>query len=161
MLKRMIWTLLNSARIWMVKHHLPGRWINPITLMQFEKTADVRVYHSRKCRLNHLTVERAANQGPEIGILHKDWLSDEAFVVLVSAILAQAAEDVIRLSPQSAVRIEAEAFFSSRYFFQLTGISDGLPVLEKLKQEYNRKRKGRNKLDFERIPATRPAYESY
>ena len=122
-------------------------------LLEFEKAADVRVYCNRKCRLNHLTIERTANQGPVLGTFRKDWLSDEAFVVLVSAILAQAAEDVIRLRPQSAVRMEAEAFFSSRYFFQLTGINDGLPVLEKLKQEYNRKRKGRNKLDFERIPA--------
>ena len=122
-------------------------------LMHFDKPYDVRVYCCTKCRIHHLTTVRTDHHGPEIGVFHKEWLSDEAFVVLVSAILAQAAEDVIRLSPKSAVRMEAEAFFSSRYFFQLTGIHDGLPVLDKLKQEYNRKRKGRNKLDFERIPA--------
>lgn len=66
---------------------------------------------------------------------------------LVHAIVLQAKIDVLNSRPGSYVRMDAENFFLSDFFEELTGLEGG-PVLRILHKQYDRKhnkRKGRMK----------------
>lgn len=72
--------------------------------------------------------------------LTKDDITDDGYIALVKAIVAQASNDVVTLSPETGFRIDAERFFQSSYFEMLTGL-DGKAILEKLRAEYKERRR--------------------
>ena len=67
-------------------------------------------------------------------------ICDEGACNLIRAIVNSAKNDVLRCSPVSEVRKDAERFFRSRWFEALTGFS-GIPMLRQLQAEYDRKHK--------------------
>lgn len=59
---------------------------------------------------------------------------------LVCAIVRQAREDVLSFAPTNLIRQDAEDFFLSEYFEQLTNL-DGFEILYRLTEKYNEKHK--------------------
>lgn len=58
--------------------------------------------------------------------------------LLLEGMVRQAAWDVLHSKPGNYVRIEAENFFRSAWFEQLTGLNGSL-ILQKLLAEYDKK----------------------
>lgn len=85
-------------------------------------------YRIRKGNQTFLT--RPANRD-----LHPDGM-----VRLVAAIVAAARSDVLRYSPETQVRQDAERFFLSDYFTGLTDM-DGKAVLDQLRRIYDKRHK--------------------
>ena len=65
-------------------------------------------------------------------------ISDEGFVALTTAIIKQAQDDVMNSAPGTYLREDAEAFFLSETFYEMTNL-DGFDILCKLQDRYDEK----------------------
>lgn len=104
---------------------------------------DVRMFCSKKCygQFVHLKREREADVPmPRLTDIHPD-----GYDALVCAIIKQAREDVLSYSPNNHIRQEAEDFFLSDWFAQLTDDLDGFEILYKLTEIYNERQRRKAK----------------
>lgn len=109
-------------------------------MMVFEKASDTRTFCGPKCRKENLEGSAPVeNIGPDMPPLDKDAISEDGYIALVAGIVGQASDDVRRLAPGTAYRADAEEFFLSDYFYDLTGF-DGFDLLVKLQDEYDEKK---------------------
>lgn len=70
----------------------------------------------------------------------KKTMSDEGYINLVNAIVSRARSDIMYNKPGSSERIDAEAFFRSPWFEQLTG-GDGRAALDTIYRQMAQKMK--------------------
>lgn len=77
------------------------------------------------------------DNGPVMPHLKVETISDDGYINLVKAIVHRASEDVTHFKPGTRVREEAEQFFASDYFHELTGL-DGEAVLRDLRARHKK-----------------------
>lgn len=70
--------------------------------------------------------------GPDMPPLKAEDITDEGDIALVKALVSHASRDVTNFRPGTRIRVEAEKFFESEYFFALTGL-DGKAILRDLR----------------------------
>lgn len=111
-----------------------------------EQRYDIRKFCSKECYGKYLNTRRERQVQPVDYERIKD-IHEVGYTNLVCAIVTQARDDVLKYSPKSFVRQDAEDFFLNGYFDALTDM-DGYDMLCKLQAEYDRrqqKRKQRGK----------------
>lgn len=106
--------------------------------MLIQSLTDRRKFCSRQCsrenRMEMYTTEDDAN----VVMPPLENISDEGFVALITAIVQQAKDDVMTSSPGTPLREEAEEFFLSETFYEMTNL-DGFEILCKLQDKYEEK----------------------
>lgn len=106
--------------------------------MVFATPTDRRKFCSRQCflldRQKAYTVEDDAN----VVLPPLESLSDEGFMALVTAIVQQAKDDVMNSAPGTVLREDAESFFMSETFYEMTNL-DGFDILCRLQDKYDEK----------------------
>lgn len=92
---------------------------------------------SRQCfltdRQKAYTIE---DGGPEMPPLES--ICDEGFMALTMAIIQQAKDDIMQNAPGTMLREEAEDFFLSKEFYEMTNL-DGFDLLCKVQDKYDEK----------------------
>lgn len=96
---------------------------------------DIHAFCGRDCYIVSLhkrgkTDDPVAQPGDRVRDIHPD-----GYDALVAAIIQRARDDVLHYKPGSWIREDAENFFLSKYFEQLTEL-DGFEILYKLSQIY-------------------------
>lgn len=110
-------------------------------LMNIPVTARFPKFCSRACsRENKRRLYEIEDDGPAMPPLDKNRISDEGFVNLITAIVSQAKDDVMTFAPGTMYREDAEEFFLSDYFHELTNL-DGFDILYRLSQKYEEKQR--------------------
>ena len=110
-------------------------------LMQFKPNERVKTHCSIQCHQSQReALYNADDNGPKLPRLDKNDVSDAGVVALIEGIVAQAGEDVLRYSPGTQIRQEAEAFFLSDEFAYMTNL-DGFDILCKLWDKYDEKQR--------------------
>lgn len=108
--------------------------------MRFRLRSDVRKFCSRQCsranKIRKLTTEDDAN----VIMPPLEHLTDDGFMALVEAIVWQAKNDVMNNEPGMPIREDAEAFFMSEHFYELTNL-DGFDLLCRIQDEYDEKQR--------------------
>lgn len=106
--------------------------------MIFQHPSEKRNFCGRQCfredRAEKYTTEDDAN----VVLPPLENISDEGFTTLVTAIVAQAKDDVMQNAPGTCLREDAEAFFMSETFYEMTNL-DGFDILCKLQDKYDEK----------------------
>lgn len=109
--------------------------------MVFKPNEKVRRFCSKLCygaekhhRFN------GADNGPEMPLLEVDKISDEGVVALIAGIVAQAKDDVLNFAPGTMYREDAEQFFLSEDFAEMTNL-DGFDILCRLQDQYDEKQR--------------------
>lgn len=108
-----------------------------------EQRYDIRKFCSKACYGQYLNTRREKQIQPVEYERIKD-INEAGYTALVCAIVAQAKDDVLKYSPKSAVRQDAEDFFLNGYFDELTEM-DGYDILCKLSEEYDRRQEAKKK----------------
>lgn len=67
-------------------------------------------------------------------------MTDEGYINLVHAMVSHARSDIMYNPPGSSARIDAEAFFHSPWFEQLTG-GDGKAAMDSIHRQLEKKMK--------------------
>ncbi len=106
--------------------------------MLIQSLTDRRKFCSRQCfqqdRARAYTVED--DEGVVMPPL--EHICDEGFVNLTTAIIQQARDDVMQNAPGTYLREDAEAFFLSETFYEMTNL-DGFDILCKIQDKYDEK----------------------
>lgn len=106
--------------------------------MLIQSLTDRRKFCSRQCfqqdRARAYTVED--DEGVVMSPL--EHICDEGFVNLTTAIIQQARDDVMQNPPGTYTREDAEAFFLSETFYEMTNL-DGFDILCKIQDKYDEK----------------------
>lgn len=104
--------------------------------MVFQNPSERRKFCSRRCFL--LDRQKAYTMEDNVGVVLPplESISDEGFTTLVMAIVAQAKDDVMQNAPGTYLREDAEAFFMSKTFYEMTNL-DGFDILCKLQDKYD------------------------
>ena len=111
------------------------KWCGKV--MQLKPNKWVKTFCSNKCHQAHReSLYNADDNGPKMPALDKNNVSDAGVVALIEGIVAQAKEEVLRNTPRSQVRQEAEAFFLSEEFGYMTDL-DGFDILCRLWDKYD------------------------
>ncbi len=106
--------------------------------MVFQKRSDVRKFCSRQCFRMHREKTYTVEDNIEVELPPLENISDEGFTTLVMVIVAQAKDDVMQNAPGTCLREDAEAFFLSETFYEMTNL-DGFDILCKLQNKYDEK----------------------
>lgn len=109
--------------------------------MAFRLMSEIKAFCSKKCYNDHRW-KMAVIEGeePDMPPLDAASISDDGFTALVAAIVDRASNDVTHFSPGTPLREDAEKFFLSDYFSELTGL-EGEPILRNLEKEYLARKK--------------------
>jgi len=106
--------------------------------MLIQCLTDRRKFCSRQCfqkdRARAYTVED--DEGVVLPPL--EHITDEGFVALTTAIVQQAKDDVMQNAPGTYMREDAEEFFLSETFYEMTNL-DGFDILCKIQDKYDEK----------------------
>ena len=106
--------------------------------MVFQTPTDRRKFCSRQCfrayREKMYTTEDDAN----VVMPPLEDITDEGFIALTTAIIQQARDDVMNSAPGTYLREDAEAFFMSETFYEMTNL-DGFDILCRLQDKYDEK----------------------
>lgn len=106
--------------------------------MVFQSPTDRRKFCSRQCFL--LDMQKAYTMEDDANVVMPplESISDEGFVALTTAIIQQARDDVMQNAPGTYLREDAEAFFMSETFYEMTNL-DGFDILCKIQDKYDEK----------------------
>lgn len=106
--------------------------------MLIQSLTDRRKFCSRQCFL--LDRQKAYTVEDDVNVVMPplEHICDEGFVNLTTAIIQQARDDVMQNAPGSLLREDAEAFFLSETFYEMTNL-DGFDILCKLQDKYDEK----------------------
>lgn len=106
--------------------------------MLIRSLTDRRKFCSRKCF--QMDRQRAYTVEDDEGVVMPplEHITDEGFINLITAIIAQAKDDVMQNAPGTGLREDAEAFFMSETFCEMTNL-DGFDILCKLQDKYDEK----------------------
>lgn len=119
--------------------------------MLIQSLTDRRKFCSRQCfqqdRARAYTVED--DEGVVMPPL--EHICDEGFVNLTTAIVQQARDDVMQNAPGTYIREDAESFFLSETFYEMTNL-DWYDILCKIQDKYDekqRKKRARKAMEVE------------
>lgn len=108
-------------------------------MMYFQHVSQVNTFCSKACYHEHMRKQLPiVDDGPAMPPLDASRITDEGYVALAKAIVKQASRDVTNHKPGTQVRVQAEKFFESEYFSNLTGL-DGEAILRDLRKGKNKK----------------------
>lgn len=106
--------------------------------MLIQCLTDRRKFCSLQCflldRQRAYTVEDDAN----VVMPPLEHICDEGFMALTTAIIQQAKDDVMQNAPGTLLREDAEEFFLSETFYEMTNL-DGFDILCKIQDKYDEK----------------------
>lgn len=107
---------------------------------------EIRTFCSKECYGAFLHQDKGMRSGTwdDMDGIDLRSLTDDCFIDLIAAIVAQASSDVLHYSSNSEHRITAEKFFLSSYFEMLTGF-DGRPFLAMLHAERRERMRKKSK----------------
>lgn len=107
--------------------------------MAVQAKADIRKFCGKVCygRFLNRKREREVDDVPMPRLID---IHPDGYDALVCAIIRQAREDVLKYSASNHIRQDAEDFFLSEYFEQLTDL-DGFEILYKLTEIYNERQR--------------------
>ena len=108
--------------------------------MQFNNRSDVRKFCSRQCFRAHREKTYTVEDDVEVVLPPLENITDEGFLALVEAIVGQARNDVMQNAPGTFLREEAEDFFLSQSFYEMTNL-DGFNILCRLQDKYDEKQR--------------------
>ena len=108
--------------------------------MKFRQRIDVRKFCSRQCSRANKIRKMTAEDDANVIMPPLEHLTDDGFMALVEAIVAQAKTDVMNNEPGNPIREDAEAFFMSENFYELTNL-DGFDLLCRIQDEYDEKQR--------------------
>jgi len=101
-------------------------------VMEFKLGEPVKSFCSKQCYSMDREKRFAWEDcGPPMPPLKVENITDEGYIALVKAIVARASHDVTHFKPDTQIRVQAEKFFESEYFSNLTGL-DGHSILRDL-----------------------------
>ncbi len=129
--------------------------------MLIQSLTDRRKFCSRQCflldRQKAYTMEDDAN----VVLPPLEEICDEGFVNLTTAIIQQAKDDVMHSSPGTPMREDAEAFFLSETFYEMTNL-DGFDILCKIQDKYDEKQRKKERRHRQKVRCieTGRVYES-
>lgn len=105
--------------------------------MVYQYSHQFRRFCGKKCYGQFLKKKREkeffGENAPRSRFIHP-----QGYTNLVCAIVHQAKRDVLDYAPGTPYRQDAERFFRSEYFEEITEL-DGKPILNRLIDQYNRK----------------------
>lgn len=111
-----------------------GKW------MYFRLGVGYKPFCSKRCSDIHKEkMYNHPDNGPAMPRLKVENITDEGYIALVKAIVARASHDVTKFKPGTQVRIQAEKFFESEHFSNLTGL-DGEAILRDLRKKADKKK---------------------
>lgn len=106
--------------------------------MLIQTLTDGRRFCSRQCSRESKIEQYTKEDDENVVMPPLENISDEGFTALVTAIVAQAKDDVMSFAPGNPIREEAEEFFLSETFYEMTNL-DGFEILCKLQDKYEEK----------------------
>lgn len=106
--------------------------------MLIQCLTDRRKFCSRKCFQMDRQRAYTAEDDETVVLPPLEHICDEGFVNLTTAIIQQARDDVMQNAPGTCLREDAEAFFMSESFYEMTNL-DGFDILCKLQDKYDEK----------------------
>ena len=101
---------------------------------------EVRKFCSRQCFREQREEDYTKEDESAVVLPPLESICDQGFVALVEAIVGQAKDDVLHSAPGTMVREDAEAFFMSEVFYEMTNL-DGFDILCKLQDKYDEKQR--------------------
>jgi hypothetical protein len=106
--------------------------------MEIKTLTDRRKFCSRQCFL--LDRQRAYTVEDDEGVVMPplEGITDEGFMALTMAIIQQAKDDIMQNAPGTMLREDAEDFFLSEEFYEMTNL-DGFDMLCKVQDMYEEK----------------------
>lgn len=106
--------------------------------MQFNNHSEVRKFCSRQCFL--MDRQKAYTVEDDEGVVMPplESICDEGFMALTMAIIQQAKDDIMQNAPGTMLREDAEDFFLSEEFYEMTNL-DGYDLLCKVQDKYDEK----------------------
>lgn len=107
-------------------------------LMLFQHPSEKRNFCGRQCFREHRMEQFTTEDDANVVLPPLENISDEGFTTLVTAIVAQAKDDVMQNAPGTRLREDAEAFFMSENFYEMTNL-DGFDILCKIQDKYDEK----------------------
>lgn len=112
------------------------KWCNKP--MVFQNFSEVRKFCSRQCFLLDRQKAYTIEDDACVVLPPLEHITDEGFICLVEAIVGQAKTNVMTSAPGTYLREDAESFFMSEHFYELTNL-DGFDILCKLQDKYDEK----------------------
>ena len=109
-------------------------------VMLFNNRAEMRKFCSRRCFREQREEDYTKEDDVEVVLPPLESICDQGFIVLVEAIVGQARDDVLQSAPGTMIREDAEAFFLSEVFYEMTNL-DGFDILCKLQDKYDEKQR--------------------
>ena len=104
-------------------------------MMYFQAGVHIRQFCCKECSDKFKEKQyNSPETGPVMPHLKAENITDEGYLALVKAIVARASHDVTHFKPGTRVREDAEKFFGSAHFSNLTGL-DGEAVLRDLREK--------------------------
>lgn len=104
-------------------------------MMYFQAGVHIRQFCCKECSDKFKEKQyNSPENGPVMPHLKAENITDEGYVSLVKAIVARASLDVTHFKPGTRVRVEAEEFFLSDHFANLTGLN-GEAILRDLTKQ--------------------------
>ena len=107
-------------------------------LMIFQHPSEKRRFCSRQCFREQRQEDYTIEDNVEIVLPPLESICDEGFIALTTAIVQQARDDVMNSAPGTYLREDAEAFFMSETFYEMTNL-DGFDILCRLQDKYDEK----------------------
>lgn len=108
--------------------------------MEFKLGAYIKPFCSKRCSdIHREKMYNAPDNGPAMPPLKVESITDEGYIALVKAIVARACHDVTHFKPGTQIRIQAEKFFESDHFANLTGL-DGEAILRDLRKKAEKRK---------------------
>lgn len=106
--------------------------------MVFQSPADRRKFCSRQCFLLDRQKAYTIEDNVEVVMPPLERICDVGFINLTTAIIQQAKDDVMQNAPGTLLREDAEEFFLSETFYEMTNL-DGFDILCKIQDKYDEK----------------------
>ena len=108
--------------------------------MEFQNLTHKPKFCSRQCFLLDRQSAYTVEDDENVVMPPLEHICDEGFVNLTTAIIQQARDDVMQNAPGTYTREDAEAFFLSETFYEMTNL-DGFDILCKLQDKYDEKQR--------------------
>lgn len=107
-------------------------------VMLFNNPSERRKFCSRQCFREQREEDYTKEDDVQVVLPPLEAICDQGFIALVEAIVAQARDDVLHSAPGTLNREDAEAFFLSETFYEMTNL-DGFDILCRLQDKYDEK----------------------
>ncbi len=107
-------------------------------VMLFNNYAERRKFCCRKCFREQREEDYTKEDDAQVVLPPLESICDQGFIALVEAIVGQARDDVLTSAPGTMIREDAEAFFMSEVFYEMTNL-DGFDILCRLQDKYDEK----------------------